>query len=93
VGAQKEETAENIRVYPCKVMVFQAIRFSIFFDIFVDFLIFLIYFGCSLGTFWLFETPDRVSESAWYASLSRIVSRVRLFDRKTDQNLLNKIWE
>ncbi|MDF1850239.1 MAG: endonuclease/exonuclease/phosphatase family protein [Verrucomicrobiales bacterium] len=39
------------------------------------------------GTFWLSETPDQVASKSWDSSLPRIVSWVRLQDRKNDREL------
>jgi len=47
VGAQKDKKAEKIRVQPCKEMISQVIRFSIYFDFFAYFSIFLTNFGHS----------------------------------------------
>ena len=39
------------------------------------------------STFWLSETPDSIGSIAWDAVLPRIVSWVKLHDRKTDKDL------
>jgi hypothetical protein len=50
VSTQKEEGTEIIKGDLCKNHIFQAIRFSIYFGIFVYICQFLTYFGCNLGT-------------------------------------------